>query len=324
MVLGAAWIAWPYWGAQLPPGVRNALAPVMDAGRPSAAADRLDSLETRIAALETSLNRVRSENAKALSDAVAQLNSRIEAAGETAPLAKRLGELEQRVAALAAASGSSDGPSTQAVEALMEANRAQKERLSALESQLQELASRPPPEPAGPGAANALLLAVGQLRQAVQGPGSYAATYDAVAALAGSAEGTAEPLKVLAAHKGGVPDLPALRARFADTASAIVRATVVPRGEGWVDRTLDSLASLVEVRKRGETAAAENSVQGLVARAELRLADGDLKGAVAALEKLEGAPADAAQGWLDDAQARLAVEGAVDALMRDALVRAKS
>ena len=70
--------------------------------------------------------------------------------------------------------------------------------------------------------------------------------------------------------------------------------------------------------------AADDDVQGLVARAELRLKSGDLAGAVKALTGLRDAPADAAKSWLDAARARLAIERAVDALMRVALVRAKS
>ena len=48
-------------------------------------------------------------------------------------------------------------------------------------------------------------------------------------------------LVTLAAHRAGAADLPALRQLFAQAANAIVRATVVPRGEGWLDRTLGKI-----------------------------------------------------------------------------------
>ena len=188
--------------------------------------------------------------------------------------------------------------------------------------------NRPAAVATGPGPANALLLAIGQLREAIRGAGSYGPAHQSVAALAGKDaaldQSLAGPLATLAAHQKGVADLPDLRRQFAAAASAIVRATIVPRGEGWLDRTLDGMASLVSIRKTGEKAAAADDVQGLVARAELRLTSGDLAGAVKALTGLNGAPADAAKSWLEAARARLAVEDAVDALMRAALVRAKT
>jgi len=50
-----------------------------------------------------------------------------------------------------------------------------------------------------------------------------------------------------------------------------------------------------------------------VATAEGALAAGDLAGAVAALEKLDGAAAAKAKPWLDAARARLAAEAALAA-----------
>jgi uroporphyrinogen-III synthase len=51
-----------------------------------------------------------------------------------------------------------------------------------------------------------------------------------------------------------------------------------------------------------------------VARAEAKLAQGDLAGAVAELEQLQGAPAGAAAEWLEMARMRLAAEEAVTSL----------
>jgi uroporphyrinogen-III synthase len=96
----------------------------------------------------------------------------------------------------------------------------------------------------------------------------------------------------------------------------------VPAGGSWWEQAAGRLAGMVSVRRTGEKAAAKDDVSGLVARAELRLAAGDLAGAAAALRGLDGAPAEAAKPWLAAAGARLGIDDAVDTLMREALARA--
>lgn len=360
--IGGAYISWPFWGPKLPDGVRTVLAPVMNMGRGSARGQALAAINTRIASLEKSIATIqaalgsgRGEDAAKLADELAKIEKKIQAIGETAPLAKRLGELEQRFAGLAteqraaasavaaamASMAANPGASPEAaalaaagrqtaskVATLEAANTELRGQLASLNNRLAAMENRPAAVATGPGPANALLLAIGQLREAIRGAGSYGPAHQSVAALAGKDaaldQSLAGPLATLAAHQKGVADLPDLRRQFAAAASAIVRATIVPRGEGWLDRTLDGMASLVSIRKTGEKAAAADDVPGLVARAELRLTSGDLAGAVKALTGLNGAPADAAKSWLEAARARLAVEDAVDALMRAALVRAKT
>lgn len=358
VALGTAYIAWPFWAPALPDRVRATIAPVMDMGRGKAEDGPLAALEERLAGFEkalaatrNTLDVARTENAANLAREIGRIDTRITAAsGDSASLAKRLGELEQRLAALAAesratstgvaaAAASTDGEAlaglaasgkqtSDKVAALEAANTDLRDRIVALTDRLAAMETRPAPVATGPGPANALMLAIGQLREAVRGTDSYAPAFEAVVALAGKDAGAddalAKPLAALAAHKQGTADLAALRRQFEPVAGAIVRATVVPRGDGWIDRTLDRVASLVTIRKTGEKAAAADDVPGLVARAELRLKAGDLAGAVKALSALTGAPADAAADWLAAARARLAIEGAVDALMREALVRARS
>ena len=57
--------------------------------------------------------------------------------------------------------------------------------------------------------------------------------------------------------------------------------------------------------------AGQSGPEAAVNTAELALAGGDLEGAVAALDKLTGAPAQAAQPWLRTARQRLAAETAL-------------
>ncbi|HEY0523299.1 MAG TPA: mitofilin family membrane protein [Stellaceae bacterium] len=157
----------------------------------------------------------------------------------------------------------------------------------------------------------ALLLAVGQLRDAVSGSRPYAAELGAVQALGRDRPNVlaaAQPLTARA--QTGVPSLAVLRQRFNDAATAIVQAEESPPSQDFGQEVLGKLRSLVTVRHTG--AAPENRpAQGAVAQAESALNAGDLAGAVAALDKLSGPAAEAAKPWLDDARARLAAEGAV-------------
>jgi hypothetical protein len=157
----------------------------------------------------------------------------------------------------------------------------------------------------------ALLLAVGQLRDAVSGSRPYAAELGAVQALGRDRPNVlaaAEPLGARA--QTGLPSLAVLRQRFNDTARAIVQAEESPPSQDLGQEVLGRLRSLVTVRRVG-TAPEDRPAQGAVAQAESALSAGDLAGAVAALDKLSGPAAEAAKPWLDDARARVAAEGAV-------------
>ncbi len=260
---------------------------------------------------------------------------------DVAVLASQLTDLERRLRDMANATTagkvsnadrqemsalkSANRQAAEKVAALETANAALQKRLEALDRRLAAAEKRPAvPTDTGPGTDNALLIAVGQLREAVRGTGSYRPAYDSVAALAKKDSALSQQLAALEKHsRAGVADVTALRLKFAATADAVVRAMLSRGGDSWIDQTLDRLVSLVSVRRVGDAAAARDDVQGLVARAEIRLKEGDVAGAVKTLEALSGIPAEAAAGWLEDARARLAVDNAVNALMQAALVRVK-
>ena len=86
---------------------------------------------------------------------------------------------------------------------------------------------------------------------------------------------------------------------------------------GWVGRAWARLADLVSVRRTGEVEGAGNEAR--VARAEARLAAGDLAAAVAEVSALSGPGDEAAADWLARARARLAVDEALAVLSRHAL-----
>jgi hypothetical protein len=84
----------------------------------------------------------------------------------------------------------------------------------------------------------------------------------------------------------------------------------------WTDRVLGRLSQVVSLRRVGAEVAGEDAT-ARAARAEAN-AD-DLEAAVAVLEGLEGAPAEAAASWLAQARARLAAEAALAELREAAL-----
>lgn len=81
-------------------------------------------------------------------------------------------------------------------------------------------------------------------------------------------------------------------------------------GDGVLERAWGNVSSLVSVRPVGAEVEGEGA-EARVARAEARLEQGDLAAAVEELEGLEGAAAEAAAPWLEQARARLAAEQAV-------------
>ena len=78
---------------------------------------------------------------------------------------------------------------------------------------------------------------------------------------------------------------------------------------------------MVTVRRVGEGAEEGEGALAAIARAENRLAAGDLAAAAAALEGLEGAPASVFGEWRAAAKARAAADVAIARLSRRAVER---
>lgn len=162
--------------------------------------------------------------------------------------------------------------------------------------------------------AAALLLAVGQLREALAAAMPYDSELRALKALAGADAEVAATVEILKPRAAaGIPTLPVLTARLDAQAPAIIRAQVLPEQQGWWRQTLDRLASLVTI-EREDGNAAGTSPAAILARAQAALAAGDLSGAVAEMEGLTGGPAEQAAPWIADAKARLLAGKAVSEL----------
>ncbi len=120
----------------------------------------------------------------------------------------------------------------------------------------------------------------------------------------------------------GVPSLERLRAGFPDVARAALQGRDTEAAEGLVGEVLARVTSLVTIRQVEDVE--PDSLEARVAEAETALAAGELAGAVAALEMLEGAAAAAVADWLAGARGRLAVDAAMASLEAAVLARLAS
>ena len=301
----------PFWAPAIAPLLPWGGEPDVSAKYWAALATRLDAIEKRPAPQIPDLSPIASA-ASALARRVDQLeaarNPNQETEATVAANKKGLQQLEQRLAAIETQSAS------RTVGADAEMQKLQQEvaklgpaaadlgnRLSTTERQLQALG--------GAGRTDAaLLVALLQMREAVEQARPFPAEYAAFTALAHDQPdlvAAAEPL----AHpaRDGVPGRLALSTRLAEVAGRIADATPPPEAD-WGSQALARLRALVTIRR--VEGASENGPEAAVSAAERGLARGDLGDAVAQLDRLSGANAEAAAPWLRMARQRLAVETA--------------
>lgn len=301
--------------------VDDSLAALSDAvGGAAAAADfgvlavdvdtRLAALEDALLALELLETRIQTLEAAPVADAgegaVAAPNPAVTA---------RLGQLDQGIADLRSALAQAMANATAAAAAadpepanLVANLRGLADRVAALEGMVQSLGL----EGGGRGSAAALVLAAGQLRDRLLGSGPFRAELDAVRQIARARQVIDRELESALNRLGdlagnGVATVDELARGFSGLAREIVAASDVLE-EGWATRVWDRLRGVISVRRTGEVQG--DSTQARVARAELRLAEKDLPGAVGELDGLHGAAAATAKPWLDRARARMVADQA--------------
>jgi hypothetical protein len=320
----------------------------------TALASRLDGLEEEIDTVAEAAEAAQSIAESAAEASAAIADSPDTDKDAVTALSVRLDRLEQRLDGLEArplAAATGGGSEAAAVnEALLNLIGSLRERVVSLESRetvapsdLETMTNRIETAESGAGAriagleadlatvrqlaekrapqrerAGLLLLAVGQLEAATTTSGSFAAQLASVKDLAsGESTETAEALAVLEGHDGGVATVTSLTQRFNDLAKAVSQAKIAGSDEGLVGKTLNTVASLVTIRR---TDVAEGpGVDAILVRAESAVKAGDIAGAVTALEELSGAPAERASAWVAAAKARVAVDQAVARLRGAAL-----
>ncbi len=234
-------------------------------------ADRLDRIEQRLGAIDSLATRLAALERKPAPDAGALV----------APLQGQLGDLQARLDRDEAA-----------------LTRLTKDQTSS-----------------GDSAERVLIVSLANLGNAIASSRPFATELASVEALGQTRPGWAASLKPLEEPaKTGIPGTAILAQRFSDTtAAAILRAEASgPTGSmSYGDAIMARLRSLIVVRRVDGPSGSGRPVDAAVATADAALAHGDLAGAVAALDNLSGAPAQAAASWLKDAHQRLQAEDAI-------------
>ena len=281
-----------------------------DLARALAAGPGLDAgLAGRLAAIGTRLDRAESDLKRL--DTTASNAVAAEPTPEMAGLPARLDEFERRLAETMSA------PATAAdtLAALKVENERLRTEMAALTGELMLLRGQVTDLQGQSASRAALVLAVGQLRSALNGDGPFTGEIAALRALAG------DDTTLLAAVAGvapwaetGAPTLARLQAEF----PALADAALAPsEGAGsWSERLLARLGKVVRVRRVGADVEGSD-LEARLARAEALLTAGDLAAAVAELVAELAAtepPAPALDAWLNGARGRLAAEAALSQL----------
>jgi hypothetical protein len=282
----------PFWAPAITPLLPWGEMPPHDESRITALTARLDQLEALSGRLDR-LDAARNQDQQASGATAAtlqQLDRRIVAleARPAAPLGD-ITELRQQSAKLGAAAAD-----------LTTRTDALASRVDALEKTIKAQASADATD-------TGLTLTLLQIRAALDTARPFPAEYDAFVALARTRpEISAAAAPLAGAAKAGVASRAVLIRRLGELAGAIATAQEAPGESDWEGQILSRLRSLVTIRRI--SGAGQSAPESTVGNAQLLLAQGDLAGAIGALETLGGANAEAARPWLEMARARLAAE----------------
>jgi hypothetical protein len=283
---------------------------------------RLAALEDQLSELSATVGELQQGSAGgASSGQIAELEQRLnrlaQASDQAGALSGRLDALADQVAAGQERSGQAATEVTMLsgqVKLLDERAEALAAEVGALQGRVASAEERVAAAGDVGGRAATLTLLAGQVAAAIEQGEAYQAPLESLRALGAEDPVVDEAASRLAPTAStGVPALKQLRESFESTANEIVQSAQAPAGDGVLDRAAGSLMRLVTIRPVGADAEGDDAA-ARVARAEARLADGDLAGAVAELEGLEGPPAEAAAPWLEQARVRLAAQDALDRL----------
>ena len=166
-----------------------------------------------------------------------------------------------------------------------------------------------------------LLLAVSQLQNATSNGRPFALELETVQAFAAKQGQLSIETTDLAQHQStGVSTRAALRQEFDRLAPVVVRAGLLPTDTAsWLQRTLDSIFSVINVRRLDDDGSA--AVGAIVTRMERALNVGNLQSAVTAANDLSGLAAETISPWLTKATATASVERAVTTLSTQAIAQ---
>jgi len=156
------------------------------------------------------------------------------------------------------------------------------------------------------------LLTVYQLREAAFAGNVFESERQSALALSDSFPQIGRYLRSLSGFSSqSVMTKPALIRSFASYADQAVQAEELSPKKDWLHQALNSLKSLVVIRKT-QPAADDPSTQNVLARAGLAVRDEDLSEAVLILNGLKGKAAEAMQPWTQKAENYLFVKKTIN------------
>lgn len=319
----------PFWSPALTPALpwgKQPAATSIDTGTTAQLRTQLESDEAASSLQATRLARLEADVAS-LKQQLSQLD---DIQGTLRDQAARLSQLEARPTA---AQAPSSAPPTQSPEtaAAIKTLQDQVTKLSASASattdQIAKLEAAMQKAAAVNAADRTSLLALANLRVAIESSAPFTGELAAVQALAGNDAAMREALASLdGAAKTGLPTTATLADRFDHVvAPAILRAPRDDAGAGWWQQIKARVARLVVIRRVGPGGAEpRDATDAAVAKVDAALKTGDLAAAVAALDNLSGAQAKAAATWLALAKQRVAAETTLAKLWQDQTAKAEA
>jgi hypothetical protein len=265
----------------------------------------IETLQARLGALEASV-----PDAAIAADVRLRLDALAQRVDALAPLAQQSASNQSRLEDLASRIDALE----EQIQGLREHGDAARAEVEGLVSRLSATEDRIAATGDRREQAAALALLTSQIDSAVAQSRGYDAPLRGLSALGADDEVVrAAAAELEPSASAGVPSLAQLRRSFEQVASEVVQRARAPEGDSLIDQAAGNLLRLVTVRPVGADVEGDDAA-ARVARAEAHLADGDLAAAVAEVEALEGAAAEAAASWLAEARTRLAVSAALDRL----------
>jgi hypothetical protein len=277
-------------------------------------ARRVDQLDSRLAVVEKR-PAPPSVDTDAINSALGALGRRVDqlesaAKPDLGPIRAGIQQVEQRLAAIETQSAWRIASETAASKDMQqELSRLGKvegdlaDRVAALEREAQ---SQEKPELRADGM---MALLLGQMREAIEQARPFPAEFGAFIKLARGSDLAAGAQPLAEPARNGVAGRAVLVKGLAELAGRMAASDPAVKSD-WREQTLARLRGLVTIRRIDDSS--HTGSNGAVGAAQAALARGDLAGAVAALEPLTGADAEAARPWLLMARERLTAETALD------------
>lgn len=172
--------------------------------------------------------------------------------------------------------------------------------------------------------ARALVLSIGQLREAVRAGRPFGDELSALKTLVEKTESLKNALanaltQLSTIAASGAPSLEILRRQFDDKAGKIVKAGLVPTEGSWVQKTISRLTESVKWRRTDNFVG--NGVEAIVARTERALKFRDAEKAIKEMAALSEKPAGLAREWLQSARSNVVAEKALAELQTRAVAQ---